>query len=249
MKEFGLIGHPLSHSFSKSFFEEKFQREGLDNYSYHLFDILNLSNEFPELIKNRPNLVGLNVTIPYKEQVIPFLNRLDQSAEKVGAVNVIQIIEKELIGYNSDYYGFKNSLLEWFGSKTPPDKALVLGSGGASKAVIAALKDLNIDYQIVSRKPNTDGQVSYEQVDLQPSLIQKHRLIINTSPVGMYPNSDACPKIPYQNLTREHWLYDLVYNPEVTRFMELGIEQGANTKNGLEMLHLQAEKSWEIWSA
>lgn len=247
MKEFGLIGHPLSHSFSKSYFEEKFREENLEQYFYHLFDILNLKAELPEILQGHPHLVGLNVTIPYKEQIIPLLTALDESAQKVGAVNVIKVNKNQLIGYNSDYYGFRTSLIKWL-NNSHLKRALVLGSGGASKAVVAALNDLDIEPTIVSRKP-TGSEVSYEDLYVQKELISASQLIVNTSPVGMHPNEADCPDIPYDLLTASHWLYDLVYNPEVTSFMRKGAAQGARIKNGLDMLHLQAEKSWEIWSA
>lgn len=214
------------------------------NNAYELFELPDIK-AFPQLIENQPNLKGLNVTIPHKQAVMPFLDGLDVSAEKVGAVNVIKIGEGgKLIGYNSDYYGFKTSLEEFI----PADvqlKALVLGYGGAAKAVIAALNDLSIPYKIVSRT-KSDDTLAYEDLATE---IANYQLIINSSPVGTYPKADVCPDIPYEQLTANHYLYDLVYNPVQTLFLQKGEEQGAKTHNGLKMLHLQAEKAWEIWNS
>lgn len=244
MNCFGLIGFPLGHSFSKKYFTEKFEQLGIsDNNIYKLFELENIQ-QFTELLKNEPNLKGINVTIPHKQAVMPFLDGLDASAEKVGAVNVIKFTENgKLIGYNSDYFGFKNSL-ELFLSNTKV-KALVLGNGGAAKAIVATLKDLEIPYKTVSRT-KSDENISYQEI---PTLIADHQLIINCSPVGTYPKADFCPDIPYELLTENHYLYDLVYNPLETLFLEKGKAQGAKTHNGLLMLHLQAEKSWKIWNA
>ncbi len=244
MNIYGLIGYPLSHSFSKKYFTEKFQQMGIaDTHTYELFELADIQT-FPQLIASQPDLCGLNVTIPHKQAVMPFLDGLDASAEKVGAVNVIKIGEGgKLIGYNSDYYGFKTSLEEFI----PADvslKALVLGNGGAAKAVVAALKDLSIPYKIVSRTKSADA-LGYEDLATE---ICNYQLIINSSPVGTYPKADACPDIPYEQLTSEHYLYDLVYNPVQTLFLQKGEEQGAKIHNGLKMLHLQAEKAWEIWN-
>lgn len=246
MRVFGLTGYPLSHSFSKKYFSEKFQREGIEDARYELFEIPDISG-FPELFSSQLNLKGLNVTIPYKQQVLPFLDELDSSAQKVGAVNVIRKKDNKLIGYNSDYYGFRLSLEKWLGAKHSNISALVLGTGGASKAVIAALQDLKISYMLISRQ-QSEGVLTYEQLKQNPSLVKQHHLIINTSPVGMSPKTDQAPSLPYEHTGMDHYLYDLVYNPEETKFMQLGKEQGAQVKNGLEMLHLQAEKAWEIWN-
>jgi shikimate dehydrogenase len=245
MNIYGLIGYPLGHSFSKKYFTEKFAQMGIaDNNTYELFELADIQT-FPQLIESQPELRGLNVTIPHKQAVMPFLDGLDASAEKVGAVNVIKIGEGgKLIGYNSDYYGFKTSLEEFI----PADillKALVLGNGGAAKAVIAALKDLSIPHKIVSRTAS-DDTLGYEDLATE---IGNYQLIINSSPVGTYPKSDLCPDIPYEQLTPNHYLYDLVYNPVQTLFLEKGEQHGAKTHNGLKMLHLQAEKAWEIWNS
>jgi shikimate dehydrogenase len=251
-KLYGLIGFPLGHSFSKGYFTEKFQKMGVsETHLYEKFEISTI-DQFPKLIEENPNLAGINVTIPYKQAIIPFLDGLDDSAVKVGAVNVIKFIKKsdaqtELIGYNSDYYGFKKSLEDFLKNNKIQNadlKALILGNGGAAKAVMASLKDLNICYKIVSRTKTEDNLI-YEEL---ASFITDYQLIINTSPVGTYPKTEECPKIPYQLLTEKHLLYDLVYNPAETLFLKKGKKQGCPTQNGLPMLHLQAEKAWDIWS-
>jgi len=241
MITYGLIGKKLSHSFSKKYFTEKFLTKNLEDHKYELFEIENI-DQIEGLLK-RADVKGLNVTVPYKQEVIPFLDVLDKSAKDVGAVNVIKIQSDRVKGFNSDYYGFKISLDNWL--ETLPKKALILGSGGASKAVIAALKALNIQYAVVSRSGN--GSFTYN--DLSPAIIEDYKLIINTTPLGMFPASETVPEIPYEALTINHYLYDLVYNPETTTFMRNGEKMGCKTKNGLEMLHLQAEKSWEIWNS
>lgn len=247
MRQFGLIGYPLGHSFSKGYFTEKFRKEGITDAAYELFPLRQI-DEFPLLLKQQPQLAGLNVTIPYKEQVIPFLTSLHDSAKKVGAVNVIKKEGDALVGYNSDYFGFKNSLQEWMRDALPGQKALVLGTGGAAKAVCAALDDLQVPYKLISRRAGA-GTISYDALFQQQSMLEHHRLIINTTPVGMQPAIESCPTIPYDQLNSGHYLYDLVYNPTETLFMKKGAKQGAKTKNGLEMLHLQAEKAWEIWNS
>ena len=249
MRLFALIGFPLKHSFSKKHFTEKFEKESIENCIYELLEIPSAS-DFPKLITKHPDLVGVNVTIPHKQAIIPHLTALDPaSAGRIGAVNCIKILpDGQLIGYNTDYYGFKTSLEDWFTelSVVPNDiKALVLGNGGAAKAVFAALEDLRIEYKIVSRTKSSDNFV-YEDLDEQ--VLNDYKLIINTSPVGTFPNDHECPDIPYQFLKNNHFLYDLVYNPAETLFLRRGLEQGANVHNGLKMLHLQAEKAWEIWN-
>lgn len=246
MRLYGLIGYPLSHSFSKKYFGEKFEKEGITDARYELFELPDI-RKLEELIGNQPELCGLNVTIPYKQAVIPFLDGLDASAEKVGAVNVIRFHEGRRIGYNSDYFGFRESLQSWLPENRDYLHALVLGTGGASKAVTAVLSDLEISFYLVSRQAGANS-LSYEQLQAQPDILQRPRLIINTTPLGMAPNTEAAPPIAYNSLTPDHLLYDLVYNPAETRFMQLGREKGAHVKNGLEMLHLQAEKAWEIWN-
>lgn len=247
MRKFGLIGYPLSHSFSKKYFTEKFEREGIAGAAYELYPIESIE-QLPDLLKHEPELVGLNVTIPYKQQVIPFLNDLDPKAEAIGAVNTIVINEGKLKGYNTDYHGFKDSLVKFVGANPMPPKALILGTGGASKAVKAALEDLGVAFQFVSRKSATD-QLTYEDLTSTPQHVNTSTLIINTTPLGMSPKTEELPDLPYQLITPDHFLYDLVYNPLVTAYMQKGIDQGCWVKNGLEMLHGQAEKAWEIWNA
>jgi shikimate dehydrogenase len=241
MGNFGLIGKSLKHSFSKKYFEEKFKRLSLSNY-YELYE-LNEINELKELIYQY-QIQGLNVTIPYKQTVIPYLDHLDEKAAEIGAVNTIVVTNQyKLIGYNTDYYGFKKTLHSFLPnlSKT---KALVLGTGGASKAVCSVLRDENIPYSIVSRTPSNE-QLCYEDVSEK---IADYHLIINTTPLGMFPNTNDCPELPYQLLTTSHYCYDLVYNPAETIFLKKSKQQGSHTLNGLAMLYLQAEKSWELWN-
>jgi shikimate dehydrogenase len=246
MKQFGLLGKTLSHSFSKKYFTEKFEKLNLTDHTFELFEIP-VIEEFPSLIESKPNLCGMNVTIPYKEQVMKYLDSLDISAQSVGAVNVIKFeANGEKIGYNSDYYGFKTSLKNEFEHyDISPKHALILGTGGAAKAVIAALKELQIDYKIVSRDA---FKSDFTYADLSEEIIKKHKLIINSTPLGTFPKVDECPEIPYKFLSNKHLLFDLVYNPAETLFMQKGKESGAFAQNGLDMLHLQAEKAWEIWN-
>lgn len=244
MKTYGLIGFRLSHSFSKKYFNEKFEKENIADCVYENFPLETI-NEFTSLLHTTPDLKGCNVTIPYKEAIIPYLDELDTAAKEIGAVNVVKIRpDGKLIGYNSDYYGFKTSL-EKFIPANQSLRALILGTGGAAKAVAVALKDLGIPYQYVSRSKGKDT-ISYAEIDAK--LLGQYSIIINTSPLGMYPDVDSFPAIPYQFLTDKHYLYDLVYNPEVTTFMRKGQEHGAHVVNGLEMLIGQAEKAWEIWN-
>ena len=246
-RTFGLIGRSLKHSFSKGYFTQKFAKERIPDCSYQLFELSDI-REFETLIKN-VSLSGLNVTIPYKEQVMDYLNSLDVSAKKVGAVNVIKFEnDGELKGFNSDYYGFKMSLLDWLPENHEKDfSALILGTGGASKAVKAVLQDLEIPYRPVSRSAS-ENILTYEDLNQNPDYVSEARLIINTTPLGMFPQVDQCPDLPYEVIDKHHFLYDLIYNPETTLFMQKGLSEGASVKNGLEMLHLQAEKSWEIWN-
>ncbi|MFD2569362.1 shikimate dehydrogenase family protein [Spirosoma soli] len=245
MPRYGLIGYPLTHSFSQRYFTEKFALEGILDSRYDLFEMPDIST-LPSLLQT-PDLRGLNVTIPHKQAVFPYLDKLDASAEKVGAVNVIKLEpDGSRVGYNSDYYGFRQSLENWFvtlSRSVASMQALVLGTGGASKAVIAALNDLGITHKTVSRT-KTSTNLTYD--DLVDEIIH-YELIINCSPVGTYPHTDEAPSLPYDQLTERHLLYDLVYNPAITKFMQLGQQRGAATHNGLNMLELQAEKAWEIW--
>lgn len=245
MKKLGLIGFPLSHSFSESYFTEKFKQEGITDYVYNTYPLESIEDFLP-LLQKEPNLVGLNVTIPYKEQVIPFLDHLDQSAAEVGAVNTIKIQDGILTGYNTDVYGFESSLQNFIKQNKIKAlrKGLILGTGGASKAIAYVFKRMNIDFQMVSRSVKK-GDLCYSELDA--NVIRETQVIVNTTPLGMSPKIDSYPDILYEFLNRQHLLFDLVYNPEKTVFLKKGAAQGAYTLNGLEMLHGQAEKAWDIW--
>lgn len=242
MRNFGLIGFPLSHSFSKGYFAAKFEKDGITDAVYDTYPIPSI-DEFPKLTQQIEGLVGLNVTIPYKEQVIPFLDELHPAAAAMGAVNTILFKNGKSKGFNTDVFGFQKSLEPLL--EAHHTHALVLGTGGASKAVVYALNELGIQWKYVSRK-GSENILSYK--DLTPEIIAQYNLIINTSPVGMYPHVNECPELPYEAIGSQHLLYDLVYNPAETLFLTKGKAQGAAIKNGLEMLHLQAERAWEIWN-
>ncbi len=244
MIKLGLIGYPLVHSFSKKYFNEKFDNENIKNVSYQNFELKNI-NELKSLIKRNSDLRGLNVTIPYKEKVIKYLDKIDEKYLNIGAVNVIKIIDNKLFGINTDYEAFKITLKEWLDNSFN-SKALILGTGGSSKSVSLALKELNIDHNFVSRKKRKNV-FSYEDL-LDIKIFSNYKLIINTTPLGMYPKINLLPNIPYSLITKNYYLYDLVYNPETTKFLEKGKRKGAKIKNGLEMLHLQAELSWNYWN-
>ena len=251
MRQFGLIGYPLSHSFSQKFFTEKFLQENIVNAKYDNFPIPSIES-FAGLWKENPNLEGLNVTIPYKKEVIPFLDHSSAVVQEIHACNCIRKFNNELYGYNTDVIGFEKSLLPFL--QPHHTHALILGTGGASAAVQWVLQKLNIQFQIVSRKGNAieannemKAYLSYDQ--LAASVIESHTLIINTSPLGMYPNTNEAPPIAYEGITAQHHLYDLVYNPIETLFMKNGLAKGATVQNGLAMLHIQAEESWTIWNA
>ncbi|HWS60755.1 MAG TPA: shikimate dehydrogenase [Flavobacterium sp.] len=244
LKRFGLLGRNISYSFSKGYFTEKFKTDKLfEGCSYENFDIPEI-NTFPEIIKNTPNLNGMNVTIPYKEVVIPYLDKLSKIATEIGAVNTIKFTKKgQLKGYNTDYYGFMKSLEPLL---EPHHKnALILGTGGASKGVAYALKELGILYTFVSRE-SKEGVIDYNQIN--STTFDNYQIIINTSPVGTSPNTEVFPLIPYEYITEKHIAYDLIYNPAETQFLKKAAEKGARTKNGQDMLVIQAEKSWEIWN-
>jgi len=261
MKLYGLIGFPLSHSFSKKFFAEKFEREKIDDCKYELFPIEHIKELIPLLHEN-PDLCGLNVTVPYKMDVLKYLDWIEHDARGAGAVNCIRISAESpvlaaftgevgvkghdfrLEGYNTDIYGFEMSLKPLL--KGHHDQALVLGDGGAAKAVKCVLDNLGIEFKCVTRKP-IPGNILFS--DLRPHHLKDNKLVINTTPIGMSPNINECPPIPYDAITNENLLYDLIYNPEQTLFLKKGEERGAVTKNGYEMLVLQAEKSWEIWTS
>ena len=242
MRLFGLIGYPLFQSFSKKFFSEKFEKEGLTDCRYESFSIPSIS-ELTTILKENPVLCGLNVTIPYKEQVLSFLDEKSTLVKEISACNCIKIEKGKLTGYNTDAPAFEQSLKEKL--QTHHTKALILGTGGAAKAVEFSLRQLKISYKYVSRKPSAKN-FSYEQ--LTDDLMREYTLIINTTPLGMHPNVVEAPPIPYHALSPEHYLFDLVYNPAKTLFLQKGEEQGATIKNGYEMLVLQAEESWRIWN-
>lgn len=249
MDVYGLIGFPLIHSFSSQFFNNKFETENIEAeyLNFEIEDILDIRH----VISFNQDLKGLNVTIPYKEKVIPFLDELSPEAEAIGAVNTVNVERKpgdmyfcKLTGYNTDYIGFRNSIVPLLNNSVT-HKALILGTGGASKAVAYVLNDLNIEWQYVSRS-RKEGCFAYD--DLTADVMAKYNIIVNTTPLGTYPNVDSCPDIPYDKLTPKHILYDLVYNPETTLFMKRGVDYGATVKNGREMLELQALAAWDIWT-
>jgi shikimate dehydrogenase len=261
MKHYGLIGFPLSHSFSKKYFTEKFEKEKIQDSTYDLFPLEDI-NGLPALLHRHPDLCGLNVTVPHKINVLKYLDWIEHDARGAGAVNCIRITAESpvmaafsgevgikghdfrLEGYNTDIYGFEMSLKPLL--KSYHDEALVLGDGGAARAVKCVLDNLGIHFKSVTRKP-LPGNLLFS--DLKPHHIAQYKLIINTTPIGMSPNVEECPPIPYEAITDDHLLYDLIYNPEQTLFLRKGKEKGATTKNGYEMLLLQAEKSWEIWNS
>ncbi|MCY1520826.1 Shikimate dehydrogenase (NADP(+)) [compost metagenome] len=246
MRTFGLVGYPLSHSFSKRYFSDKFEKEQITDCKYELYPIEETS-DMMDLIRVKPLLCGLNVTIPHKVGVIPYLNELDAAAKEIGAVNCISIDQSgaEIIlkGYNTDAFGFAKSLTPLL--EKHHEKALILGDGGAAKAVKYVLKQLQIPFLSVVRNPQSNA-ILYSEVNAQ--ILEEYKILINTTPLGMLPNIASCPLIPYQHLGIKHLVYDLVYNPEETLFLANAKQQEAKIKNGMEMLVLQAERSWEIWN-
>jgi shikimate dehydrogenase len=242
-KKFGLIGKDISYSFSKKYFTEKFSKELFDDCTYENFDIPNIE-EFPNVLKENPDLRGLNVTIPYKEAIIPFLDTMSDKAFRIGAVNVIRFTKKgNLKGYNSDWYGFKKSLEPLL--QPHHKKALILGTGGASKAVAFALDQLGIFYTFVSREA-TENAIDYNRINT--TTFDNFQIIINCTPLGTSPNTKEFPPIPYEFFTEKHIAFDLIYNPEETQFLKKAKKKGAVIKNGYEMLVFQAEKAWTIWN-
>jgi shikimate dehydrogenase len=241
MRQFGLIGRNISYSFSKSYFAEKFKNENIVDAVYNVFDLQEIDEV--EKVFETEGLVGFNVTIPYKQDIIKYLDELSTEAEKIGAVNTVLIKNGKRIGHNTDCYGFHHSILSFI--KKHHNKALVLGNGGAAKAVFYILDELNINYKIVSRNP-IENQFSYD--DISDEIITEYPIVINCSPVGTFPNVENAPLLPYSSLSDKHLLYDLIYNPPMTKFLENGQKRGAQIKNGHEMLVLQAEKAWEIWN-
>lgn len=240
MEQYGIIGFPLTHSFSPFYFTEKFALEKLD-CAYDAYPIDSIS-QLPGLIKAKPELCGLNVTIPYKTAVIPYLDYISESAKEINAVNCVKIVEGKLYGFNTDHFGFTETLKPLLNKEM--NKALVLGTGGSSKAVCYALSQLGIEYKLVSASGK--GDLSYNE--LTEEILQEHQLIVNTTPLGMFPETDQCPDIPYQFLSEKHMLYDLIYNPKETLFLLKGKEHKTAIKNGYKMLIAQADKSWEIWN-
>jgi len=249
MKTYGLIGHRLGYSFSRNFFTEKFAKENLSEHEYLNFE-LDTIDEFPGIFEKGKEICGLNCTIPYKQQIMQFLDEIDAEAAEIGAVNTVKIINQNgkriLKGFNTDIYGFENSLRPMLGEKH--QKALILGTGGASKAIKYILNKLQIEFVSASIEDQLyEKEIRYNQIDEE--LLKEYLIVIHATPIGTFPNVDICPDIPYQSITSEHVLFDLVYNPEETLFLKKGKAQGAKTKNGLEMLHLQALRAWEIWNA
>lgn len=242
MRQYGLIGYPLGHSFSQRFFSEKFEKEGWEDCSYSNFPIASIT-ELPELLKSRSGLLGLNVTIPYKEAVLGYLDTKSPVVKAVGACNCIRIDKGKLTGYNTDVEGFRQSLLTQL--KPHHKKALILGTGGAAKAVKYVLDQLQIENRYVSRRQHEN---CLEYKELNATLLQDYTLIINTTPLGMYPHTEEAPPINYEALTGNHFLFDLIYNPVKTLFLRKGEEMSASILNGADMLRIQAEKSWEIWN-
>jgi len=244
MRKFGLIGFPLGHSFSKKYFTEKFEKEGLSNCEFELFEIPSIVG-LKKVISENPTVEGLCVTIPYKLEVMPFLDEISPSAKQIGAVNCIQFKENKLIGYNTDFIGFRDSLAGWLEEERP--KALILGTGGASKAVAAALDDLGIEFQFVSRSGKANA-ITYKELSQRPEIMNDHQLIINSTPLGTFPEIESMPPIPLDQISKDHLYYDLVYNPAETAMMKTVTEKGGRAKNGMEMLIGQAEAAWKIWN-
>ncbi len=244
MRKFGLIGKNISYSFSRNYFRNKFTNEKISDATYVNFDLEDIVL-FQEQTKKLTDIAGFNVTIPYKESIIPYLDKLNGKAREIGAVNTIKISKKgKFIGHNTDYYGFKKSLKPHL--KEHHQKALIFGTGGASKAVAYALKQLNIDYGFVSRTSSTNVKYTYDS--LTEDIIASHSVLINCTPLGTHPNIEDCPDIPYQGISKKHILFDLIYNPEQTKFLSMGKKREATIINGLQMLELQAEKAWRIWN-
>lgn len=244
MKLYGLIGYPLGHSFSKKYFTEKFEREKFSDCSYELFPIRSIT-ELSSILNTNPALKGLNVTIPYKEQVLEYVTKTTAAVQEIGAANTIKIEGSSLMAYNTDVIGFENS----FSKKLKPDqkKALVLGTGGASKAVQYVLRKLSIDFLLVSRNEESKyGIINYSEID--ETIVNDFPIIVNCTPVGMYPNIHDCPAIPYQFISEKHYFFDLIYKPEKTMFLQKGEQKGAVIENGYDMLVIQAEESWKIWN-
>ena len=245
MKQLGLIGYPLSHSFSKKYFDEKFQKLNFTDYSFDVYSIEDV-NQFPKLIQENKNLIGLSVTLPHKESIIPFLDELNETAKEIGAVNCIKIANGKLKGYNTDALGFRQSLRPFL--DVNHTKALVFGTGGASKAVAYVLKKLNIDVWFVTRVKNNIIPNSFTYEELTPEIVSACKLLVNTTPLGMHPNENECLPLPYSAISPQHLVYDLTYNPTETLFLKKAKEQGALISNGYNMLCFQADEAWKIWN-
>lgn len=245
MRKFGLIGYPLTHSFSKKYFAAKFEKEVIWNCQFDLYEISDIS-DFENVLAANPELEGMSVTIPYKQEVMRYLNELDPACELIGAVNCIQIRNGYKKGFNTDYIGFKESLKSWLGTEIP--RALVLGTGGASKAVKVALRDLGVSFLVVSRHP-IENQITYDDLKSNPDFLTNFPLIINTTPLGTFPKTEEMPDIPVEMLNESHRIYDLVYNPSETMLMKACLAKGGKVKNGMDMLVLQAEAAWKIWNS
>jgi shikimate dehydrogenase len=250
-KTYGLIGYPLTHSFSKKHFTEKFEKENITDCEYNLYSLSTI-HQLPQMLKDNPQIKGLNVTIPYKESVMPFLNELDPIAKAIGAVNCIKVDQGsndqvKLIGYNTDVFGFRQSIKPFLEKRH--ERALILGTGGASKAVAYVLKEIGLDcYFITRHKTHSSGPNTFLYDELNEYMLNAIKLVVNTTPGGVFPNGKEAPAIPYDLITPSHLLYDLVYNPAETEFLRRGKEKGAETINGLSMLQQQAEEAWRIWN-
>ncbi len=243
--QFGLIGKSLSHSFSKKYFEEKFKNEKLSNFSFTNFE-LNSISEFENIIKHNPLLKGLSVTVPYKEQIIPFINELSSEANEIGAINCINFLNGKSLGYNTDVFGFKTSIKPFLEPKH--NRALIFGTGGSSKAIAYALNQIGVDYFFVTSSQNKKNANTFFYSELSEIILSQFLLLINCTPVGMFPDVNKSPNIPYDFVTENHLVYDLIYNPAETFFLKNCKAKGAITINGYSMLQLQAEKAWEIWN-
>jgi shikimate dehydrogenase len=243
MRLFGLIGRSLAHSFSESYFTEKFRKEGIEDARYQLFPLHDIAL-FPSLVEEHPELLGLNVTIPHKESVMPFLNTIDEEAGKIGAVNCIRISHGKTTGFNTDATGFRQSILPFL--ENHYERALILGTGGASKAVAHVLRQRGIEVWYASTSSSGSHILRYDQ--LERETLKHFLLIINCTPLGTFPETEAMPAIPFDGITADHFLYDLIYNPTETTFLREGKQRGANTMNGLKMLQIQAEESWRLWN-
>ena len=244
MFQYGLIGKSLSHSFSAKYFNDKFEKEGITDCSFELFELDSIE-QVRDLVKNNPNLKGFSVTIPYKEAILPYLDELNVVVEDIQACNCVKVVDGKLIGYNTDIDGFMSSFLAIM--EMHHDKAIVLGNGGAAKAVIHSLEQWSLDPLVVARNPKNENEITFDK--LTEEIINEHKIIVNTTPVGMYPDVDECPDIPYSGIDRFHLVYDLIYNPEKTLFLQKAEAQDATIKNGMEMLEQQAETAWIIWNS